>query len=138
MKDQTCIQSLQHTTKTEICSPHNNNRNQFQHVDPVDHQFKYLGGEDSKEGWYQMWFRYTNFADGIFGARLLNCKTLCPRLVNKIDVYLKYVKRLFSGTVKSTKLTSLSEQMNVGPPRMRRALVNCKNDDLNSHLKLFL
>jgi hypothetical protein len=41
----------------EICwfhlSSHNTNRTQIQHVDPVD-QLKYLGGEDSKEGWYQM------------------------------------------------------------------------------------
>jgi hypothetical protein len=84
--------------RTEIClfrlSPHNNNnRKQIQHVDRVD-QLKYLGGEDSKEGWYQIWFCYTNFADGIFVARLLNCKTLCRRLINKIDVYLNYVKRL--------------------------------------------
>jgi hypothetical protein len=77
-----------------------------------------------------MWLCCTNLGIlDIFGARLLNYKTVCPSLVNKIDVYLNYVKGLLSGTVKSTKLTSFSEQINVGPPRMRRALVNCKNDD---------
>jgi hypothetical protein len=68
--------------KNEFCwfhlSPHNNNRKQIQHVDPVD-QLKYLGREDCKEGLCQMWFCYSNFADGIFVARLLNCKTLCRR-----------------------------------------------------------
>jgi hypothetical protein len=58
-----------------------------------------------------MWFYCTNFADAIFGVRLLNCKTLCSRLINKIDVYLNYVKRLLSGNVNSTKITLFSEQM---------------------------
>jgi hypothetical protein len=84
-----------------------------------------------------MWFYCTNFADAIFGVRLLNCKTLCSRLINKIDVYLNYVKRLLSGTVKSTKITLFSEQMDetcIG----QWSLVYCKNYDLSSHLKLFL
>jgi hypothetical protein len=45
-------------------TPHSNNRKQIQHVDPID-QLKYLDGEDSKYGWYQIWFCYTNFADAI-------------------------------------------------------------------------